>query len=126
MIENTKTGEIAYAGATFAETEHFWLDGMLEVFADSWDIEQHKIVSQQVGYYGADSRNMYDCAWKIFPEFNSIPAFSYDPVSCLIIIRKEYSLKYMEFHAHFIDILSMGTGSEDQKDTFAHHSRDRQ
>ena len=65
MIENTRTGEIAYAGATFAETEHFWLDGMLEVFADSWDMEQHKVISQQVGYYGADSRNMCDCAWKI-------------------------------------------------------------
>ena len=65
MIENTKTGEIAYKGATFAETEHFWLDGMLEVFADSWDMEQHKVVSQQVGYYGIDCRNMYDCTWKI-------------------------------------------------------------
>ena len=65
MIENTITGEIAYAGATFAETEHFWLDGMLEVFADSWDMEQHKVVTRQVGYYGADSRNMCDCAWKI-------------------------------------------------------------
>lgn len=65
MIENTRTGEIAYAGATFAETEHFWLDGMLEVFADSWDMEQHKVVIQQVGYYGSDCRNMCDCAWKI-------------------------------------------------------------
>lgn len=65
MIENTKTGEIAYTGATFAETERFWLDGMLEVFADSWDIEKHEIVSTQVGYYGADCRNMYDCTWKI-------------------------------------------------------------
>lgn len=65
MIENTRTGEIAYKGATFAETEHFWADGMLEVSADSWDIEKHEIVSTQVGYYGIDCRNMYDCAWKI-------------------------------------------------------------
>lgn len=65
MIENTKTGEIAYVGATFAESEHFWADGMLEVSADSWDIEKHEIVSTQVGYYGIDCRNMYDCAWKI-------------------------------------------------------------
>lgn len=65
MIENTRTGEIAYKGATFAETEHFWADGMLEVSADSWDIEKHEIVSTQVGYYGIDCRNMYDCALKI-------------------------------------------------------------
>ena len=65
MIENTKTGEIAYAGATFAETEHFWLDGMLEVFAESWNMETHEIVSTQVGYFGIDCRNMCDCAWKI-------------------------------------------------------------
>ena len=68
MIENTRTGEIAYVGATFAESEHFWLDGMLEVFADSWDMEQHKVVSQQVGYYGIDCRNMYDCTWKVRVE----------------------------------------------------------
>ena len=65
MIRNTRTGEIAYVGATFAESEHFWLDGMLEVFADSWDIEKHEIVSTQVGYYGNDCCNMCGCTWKI-------------------------------------------------------------
>ena len=65
MIENTKTGEIAYVGATFAETEHFWLDGMLEVFAESWNMETHEIVSTQVGYFGIDCRNMCSCEWKI-------------------------------------------------------------
>ena len=65
MIENTRTGEIAYVGATFAESEHFWLDGMLEVFAESWDIERHEIVSIQVGYFGIDCRNMCPCAWKV-------------------------------------------------------------
>ena len=58
-------GNVKYAGATFAETEHFWLDGMLEVMADSWDIEKHEIVSEQVGYYGSDCRNMCECSWDI-------------------------------------------------------------
>lgn len=65
MIKNTRTGEIAYVGATFGETEHFWLDGMLEVFAENWDMETHEIVSTQVGYFGIDCRNMCDCSWKI-------------------------------------------------------------
>ena len=65
MIENTRTGEIAYVGATFAESEHFWLDGMLEVFAESWNMETHEIVSTQVGYFGIDCRNMCPCEWKI-------------------------------------------------------------
>ena len=65
MIENTRTGEIAYVGATFAESEHFWLDGMLEVFAESWNMETHEIVSTQVGYFGIDCRNMCPCAWKV-------------------------------------------------------------
>lgn len=65
MIKNTRTGEIAYVGATFAESEHFWLDGMLEVFAESWNMETHEIVSTQVGYFGIDCRNMCSCEWKI-------------------------------------------------------------
>lgn len=65
MIENTRTGEIAYAGATFAETEHFWLDGMLEVFAHSWDTEKHEIVVDTVVYSGIDCRNMCDTSFKI-------------------------------------------------------------
>ena len=65
MIENTITGEITYKGATFAETEHFWLDGMLEVFAHSWDVERHEIVTETVGYIGIDCRNMCDTSFKI-------------------------------------------------------------
>ena len=46
--------------------ENPWkLEDMLEVSADSWDMEQHKVVTQQVGYYGADCRNMCSCEWKI-------------------------------------------------------------
>lgn len=65
MIENTRTGEVTYKGATFAESEHFWLDGMLEVFAHSWDMEKHEIVIETVGYYGSDSRNMCGTSFKI-------------------------------------------------------------
>lgn len=65
MIENTRTGEIAYVGATFAESEHFWLDGMLEVFAHSWDMEKHEIVIDTVVYSGIDCRNMCDTSFKI-------------------------------------------------------------
>lgn len=65
MIENTKTGEVTYKGATFAESEHFWLDGMLEVFAHSWDMEKHEIVIETVGYFGSDSRNMCSTSFKI-------------------------------------------------------------
>lgn len=65
MIENTRTGEVTYKGATFAESEHFWLDGMLEVFAHSWDMEKHKIVIETVSYIGIDCRNMCDTSFKI-------------------------------------------------------------
>lgn len=65
MIENTRTGEIAYVGATFAESEHFWLDGMLEVYAHSWDVEKHEIVIDTVIYSGIDCRNMCDTSFKI-------------------------------------------------------------
>ena len=65
MIENTRTGEVTYKGATFAESEHFWLDGMLEVFAHSWDMEKHEIVIETVGYFGSDSCNMCDTSFKI-------------------------------------------------------------
>lgn len=65
MIENTRTGEITYKGATFAESEHFWLDGMLEVFAHSWDVEKHEIVIDTVIYSGIDCRNMCDTSYKI-------------------------------------------------------------
>ena len=65
MVKNTRTGETTYVGATFAETEHFWLDGMLEVFAESWNMETHEIVSTQVGYFGIDCRNMCPCEWRI-------------------------------------------------------------
>lgn len=65
MIENTRTGEVTYKGATFAESEHFWLDGMLEVFAHSWDMEKHEIVIETVSYIGIDCRNMCDTSFKI-------------------------------------------------------------
>lgn len=65
MIENTRTGEIAYKGATFAESEHFWLDGMLEVFAHSWDMEKHEVVIETVSYIGIDCRNMCSTSFKI-------------------------------------------------------------
>lgn len=63
--------EVKYIGATFAETEHMWMDGMLEVTAHSWDIDNHKVIQSQVGYYGCDGQNMCGCTWKIDIDTNT-------------------------------------------------------
>ena len=61
MIE--KNGEKLYVGATIGEWSHYWMDGMEEVTAYSWDGEQ--IVSTIVGYYGNDGQNLCGCRWSV-------------------------------------------------------------
>lgn len=61
MIE--KNGEKLYVGATIGERSHYWMDGMEEVTAYSWDGEQ--IVSTIVGYYGNDGQNLCGCRWSV-------------------------------------------------------------
>ena len=52
-----------FVGKTIGELSHYWLDGMEEVFAYSWDGEE--IVSTQVGYFGCDGQNLCACSWKV-------------------------------------------------------------
>lgn len=54
-----KNGEVTYEGQVIGIREHMWADGMLDEFAEVWDIESHEYKSIQVGYYGADGRNLY-------------------------------------------------------------------
>lgn len=55
-------GQETYKGAVIGESEHMWMDGMLEVFAVVWDMDNHELKHVQTGYFGSDGRNMQD-AW---------------------------------------------------------------
>lgn len=45
-------------GCVIGEREHFWMDGMLEVFAIYYDAETDSIKEKQTEYSGADCRNL--------------------------------------------------------------------
>ena len=63
IIENGKT---MYEGQVIGEYDHMWSDGMLEEYAVVWDMEVHDTRDIQVGYSGADGRNlMGDISYKI-------------------------------------------------------------
>jgi hypothetical protein len=55
IIDN---GVESYIGCVYGRKDHWWLDGMLEVFAEVWDSEKHESKMIQVGYYGADNCNL--------------------------------------------------------------------
>ena len=57
-IINHDTGEVRCKGAVVKLTEHYWLDGMLEEYAETWDIENHEWKTISYGYYGSDCRNL--------------------------------------------------------------------
>ena len=42
-----------------------WMDGMEDVFAVVWDSEEKTIKDIQVGYFGADGRNLMGVNWEI-------------------------------------------------------------
>lgn len=54
-----------YEGAVLKIREHMWMDGMLEVFAVVWDMEQHDTKEIQVGYYGIDGNNLCDATAEV-------------------------------------------------------------
>lgn len=56
-------GQETYKGAVIGEREHMWMDGMLEVFAVVWDMDNHELKHVQTGYFGSDGHNMYEDAW---------------------------------------------------------------
>lgn len=60
-----ENGIETYAGAVLKEESHFWLDGMEDVYAVVWDADAGEVKRIQVGYFGADCRNMMDTVWKI-------------------------------------------------------------
>ena len=51
--------EEVYVGAVIGEHEHMWMDGMLEVWTEVWNIEKHCYENIATGYYGSDCCNMY-------------------------------------------------------------------
>lgn len=53
-----KNGKISYAGAVIEEREHYYMDGMLDVSAIVWDMDNHCGKQIQVGYYGSDGCNL--------------------------------------------------------------------
>lgn len=58
-------GTIIAVGCVFAETEHYYHDGMDEYTAHYYDAENDKIEYMQVGYYGSDGYNLCGCDWSI-------------------------------------------------------------
>lgn len=58
-----KNGEVTYEGQVITIREHMWMDGMVDVYAKVWDMEAHELKSIQVGYYGADGRNLYGSSY---------------------------------------------------------------
>ena len=56
-------GEVTYEGQVIRISEHMWADGMLDEYAVVWDIETHELKSIQIGYYGADGRNLYGSSY---------------------------------------------------------------
>lgn len=60
-----QNGIETYKGQVVSEKEHMWMDGMLEITAFVWNMEDHRMESKQVGYIGADGSNLCDCSWEI-------------------------------------------------------------
>lgn len=86
-----KNGKEMYNGAVLGENEHYWLDGMLEVWAVVWDMEAHEIKEIEVGYYGADARNMYqDTTWNIDIDPNG------DVARDMLRTLKQQAYRYFE------------------------------
>jgi hypothetical protein len=56
-------GQETYKGAVIGENEHMWMDGMLEVFAVVWDMDNHELKHVQTGYFGSDGHNMNEATW---------------------------------------------------------------
>lgn len=57
-IINHETGEKSFIGCVIRTYDHYWMDGMLEVYAVVWDSTEKKMEHITVGYYGNDCRNM--------------------------------------------------------------------
>lgn len=55
IIDN---GVESFVGCVYGESEHMWMDGMLETYAEIWDCETHESKVVSVGYYGADGHNL--------------------------------------------------------------------
>lgn len=52
-------------GCVIGEREHYWMDGMLEIFALYYNAETDSIESKQTAYIGADGRNLMCCGHDI-------------------------------------------------------------
>ena len=57
-IMNHETGEKSFIGCVIRTYDHYWMDGMLQEYAEVWDSEKKTIEHITVGYYGNDCRNM--------------------------------------------------------------------
>lgn len=51
-------GNTTYEGCVIRIYDHYWLDGMLEVYAVVWDMDTHDTRTITVGYYGSDGCNL--------------------------------------------------------------------
>ena len=55
-----KDGCVLYSGAVLGESEHMWMDGMLQTYADVWDMTEHRVRTITTGYYGSDGHNLHE------------------------------------------------------------------
>lgn len=60
IIQN---GIETHKGMVIRTSEHMWMDGMVDVFAHVWNMDEHKEERIQVGYYGADGHNLYGSSY---------------------------------------------------------------
>ena len=87
-------GTIAYKNCVIGETEHYWLDGMLEVNANVYDSERNKIISVQVGYYGSDGANLCACNWDVDVDTENLrKAYSSERSNAIIACAKSIEAK---------------------------------
>lgn len=63
-VNDELTAETA-VGCVIGETEHYWADGMLELFAVYYDPNTDSIERRQTAYIGADGRNLMNCGHNI-------------------------------------------------------------